>query len=185
MNKFPKRKSIRLKEYDYSTIGYYYATICTYNREESFGYIENNCVVLNGIGEIVKNTWLGIPNHFSNVKLDDYVIMPNHIHGIIIIVGDGHARPVDKNNNLSVIIGSFKSAVTKQINRSNNIPFRWQRFFYDHVIRIDKSLDNIREYIISNPVRWNDDENNIKNYKLSGQACLTPTKERNRKIFQS
>lgn len=111
MDKFPKRKSIRLKEYDYSAIGYYYVTICTRTREELFGHIENNCMILNGIGKIVKNTWLEIPNHFSNVKLDEYIVMPNHIHGIIIIdspVGDGHARPVDKNKSLSVIIGSFK-----------------------------------------------------------------------------
>lgn len=146
-------------------------TICTYNREELLGHIEDSHMILSGIGEVVRNRWLEIPNHFSNIKLDEYVIMPNHIHGIIIIdnpVGDGHARPVKKSNNLSVIIGSFKSAVTKQINQLKNVSFRWQRCFYDHIIRTDKSLNNLREYMINNPVKWSGDENNIKiiNYRV-------------------
>ena len=106
--------------------------------------------------------------------------MPNHIHGVIIInnpVGNGHARSGNKNtnNNLSVIIGSFKSAVTKQINRLNEPPFKWQKSFHDHVIRIDESLHSIREYIVNNPSQWDNDEHNIKNGKVTVQACLHPT----------
>ena len=97
MDKFPTRKPNRLKAYDYSTAGYYYVTICTYNRKESFGYIENNRIVLNEYGKITEKTWKEIPNHYPNVELDEFIVMPNHIHGIIIIknpaVGDGHARP--------------------------------------------------------------------------------------------
>ena len=91
--------------------------------------------------------------------------LPNHIHGIIIInniVGNGSARSSNnhKNNNLSVIIGSHKSTVTKQINRINDNTFKWQKSFYDHIIRNDESLNNIRTYIINNPATWNTDENN-------------------------
>ena len=126
MDKFPTRKSNRLREYDYSTAGYYYVTICTCNREELFGRIEDNRMVLNEYGKISENTWEEIPNHYPNAELDEFVVMPNHIHGMIIInnpVGDGHARPV---NDLSVIIGSFKSAVTKRTHRLDNNSFKWQ-----------------------------------------------------------
>ena len=113
---------------------------------------------------------------------------PNHIHGIIITnnpclagrqaVGTGHALSVNENmkyNNLSVIIGSFKSAASKQINQLNNISFKWQRSFYDHIIHTPYSLKNIREYIINNFMTWDNDENNIKNYSIKGKACLAPT----------
>ncbi|MFH1288006.1 MAG: transposase [bacterium] len=182
MDKFPKRKQNRLKEYDYSTPGYYFVTICANDKIEQFGLITENKMTLNTLGVIVKNTWLEIPAHFNNIVLGQYIIMPNHIHGIIIInnpVGNGHARSVNnhtKNNNLSVIVGSFKSAVTKRINQLNNTtPFKWQKSFHDHIIRIDQSLNKIQEYIIYNPVNWDMDEHNIKNYKVTVQACLNPT----------
>jgi len=169
MNNFPKRKPIRLKNYDYSKAGCYFVTICTNDRKYIFGNIENDEMILNQCGKIVKNIWLEIPKHFQNIELDTYIVMPNHIHGVIIIknpVGDGPARPVNKSkttNNLSNIIGSFKSAVTKQINQLNDIPFKWQRFFYDHIIRTEESLNSIREYVVNNPATWDNDENNVNN----------------------
>jgi len=173
------RKPTRLKEYDYSRNGYYYITMCTYNRGELFGNIKNDRVILNKYGKIVEKTWLEIPIHFPAVALDQYIIMPNHIHGIINNpVGDGHARPINKNiknNNLSIIIGSFKSAVTKKINQLKDNSFKWQRSFHDYIIRNDKSLNNIRKYIKKNPAIWGADENNILNYKLAGGACPSPT----------
>ncbi|MFH0771292.1 MAG: transposase [Candidatus Omnitrophota bacterium] len=178
MNNYPKRKKVRLTEYDYSTSGFYYVTICAHNHEEIFGKIETNSVTLNVYGEIAKNSWLNLPNHHKNIQLDAFVVMPNHIHGIIVIeclVGNGPARSVNENNNLSVVIGSYKSAVTKQINQINNVTFKWQKSFYDHVIRNDKSLNSIREYIVSNPLTWGDDENNPINYKITVQAGLNPT----------
>ncbi|MFH1063171.1 MAG: hypothetical protein V1747_09870, partial [Candidatus Omnitrophota bacterium] len=80
-----------------------------------------------------------------------------------------------KNNKLSIIIGSFKSAVTKQINRINNNKFKWQRSFYDHVIRTNDSLNKIREYIVNNPATWANDKHNIMNYSIEDKACLVPT----------
>lgn len=171
---------MRLKNYNYSKTGYYFVTICANNRKYIFGDIEDDKMILNLYGKIIKNTWLEIPKHLRNVELDAYVVMPNHIHGIIIInspVGYGHARTVKTNNNLSNIIGSFKSAATRKINQLSSIHFKWQRFFYDHIIRTEKSLNNIREYITNNPTTWNNDENNTDNYRITGQACLTPTEE--------
>ncbi len=107
--------------------------------------------------------------------------MPNHIHGIIIInnpVGTGHALSSNKNtinNNLSNIIGSFKSAASKRINQINNNKFKWQRSFYDHIIRTNDSLNNIRNYIVNNPSTWDNDEHNIKNCSIKDKACLVPT----------
>ena len=137
-------------------------------------------MILNQYGAIAKNSWVDLPNHHKNIQLDEFIIMPNHIHGIIIInnpVGNGPARSskYQKPNNLSVMIGLYKSTVTKQINRINNNIFKWQKSFYDHIIRTEKSLNNIRQYIINNPATWDTDENNIKNYSLEVQAGLNPT----------
>ncbi|MFH1847277.1 MAG: transposase [Candidatus Omnitrophota bacterium] len=176
MNKLPARKPIRLKQYDYSQSGYYYVTICTYNRQKLFGDIADNYMIPNDIGKIIKNTWLQIPSHFVNVKLDEYVIMPNHIHGIINNVGAGLPRPknvmVDTTNGrgnhaptLGNIIAYFKYQSTKHVNNLQNTPGQkiWQRLFYDHIIRNEKLLNKIREYIINNPTRWDEGENNIRN----------------------
>lgn len=175
MDKFPKRKPIRLKEYGYSTAGYYYATICAYNQKELFGHIENNRMILNKIGKIIKTTWMEIPNHFPNIELDEFIIMPNHIHGILVIDNnkrEGRRPSPTYSYLLSDIIRGFKTFSANSINKTILLSnkFKWQRFFHDHIIRTDESLNNTREYIINNPTKWNDDENNIKNYKLTGQA---------------
>lgn len=166
MKPFKPRKQNRLNGYDYSTSGHYSATICTQNRECVFGDIVNNEITLNQYGDIARNSWLDLPNHHIGIELDQFIVMPNHIHGIIIInssVGDGpaHSSNNHANNQLSVIIGSYKSTVTKQINRINDDTFKWQKSFYDHIIRDDKSLKNIRDYIINNSKNWELDENNI------------------------
>ena len=108
-------------------------------------------------------------NHHNNIKLDEFVVMPNHIHGTInVVVGAGPARPFTKyknSNNLSIIIGSYKSSVSRQINKLNPDKFKWQRSFHGRIIRTSShSLHNIREDIINNPEKWDDDVNNIKNH---------------------
>jgi REP element-mobilizing transposase RayT len=174
MNTYLQRKATRLKGYDYSQSGYYYVTLCTKNREHIFGDITNNEIILNQCGNIAKNSWGDLPNHHKNIQLDAFVIMPNHIHGIMIInnpVGNRPACSVYENNNLSIIIGSYKSTVTKQINRIDNTVFQWQRSFHDHIIRAEDSLKNIREYIVNNPLTWDNDVNN----GVTVQAGLNPT----------
>jgi len=177
-NQYKSRKPVRLEGYDYSQSGFYYVTICTQHRECCFGNIVDDEMTLNSWGNIANNAWLLLPNHHHNVDLDVFVIMPNHVHGIIIInkpVGNGPARSAITINNLSVIIGSYKSTVTKQINRINGSIFKWQKSFYDHIIRTPASLQNIREYIVNNPSTWNVDENNLINHKITVQAGLNPT----------
>src|SRR3989304_7423555 len=165
-------ESTRLKEWDYSTNGYYFVTICTKNQECVFGRIADGKMVLTRIGNIVKRYWLEVPEHFQNVKLDEFVIMPNHIHGIVIIENQ-HCRdainvvstrapnPILSENSLSNIIRWYKGRCTFEVNKiQNTIHFAWQPRFYDHIIRNEKLLQKIREYIHNNPLKWDIDENN-------------------------
>ncbi|MBI3591187.1 MAG: transposase [Candidatus Melainabacteria bacterium] len=164
------RRSIRLKEYDYSQDGYYFVTICTKNRECFFGDVIDGKMELSPMGGIANECWNDIPKHFSNVLLDVFAIMPNHLHGIIVIdnVGTYHgmslrqfAKPISKS--LSMIINQFKSSVKRQCNKNGFEYFGWQRNYYENVIRNEIALDNIREYIINNLIQWKFDRNNPKN----------------------
>ncbi|NWF89291.1 MAG: transposase [Ignavibacteriaceae bacterium] len=166
------RKSIRLREYDYSEPNWYYVTICTYDRKNLFGDIKNSKMVLNDFGKFVNEEWLRTKELRKNIDLDEYVIMPNHFHGILIIERRDTARCVPTSINdkrkfgemqpgsLSAIIRSFKSAVTKRINELKNVQGKevWQKGFYEHIIRNEHDLYNIRKYIGLNPFKWEIDE---------------------------
>lgn len=162
------RKPNRLKNFDYSSSGYYFVTICSQNRDCIFGNIVNNAMVLNQYGEIVINIFESLPNH-HNVDLDIYQIMPNHIHFILIIPycrGIARNAPTFGNitsGSLPCVIRSFKSETTKQIRKLINKPqfIVWQRSFYDHIIRNEYSLFKIRQYIKDNPTNWDKDRNNL------------------------
>jgi len=151
-------ESARLKEWDYSSPWWYYITVNSKNHSEWFGSIVNGEMRLNEFGIIANKCWLESPLHFTNVELDNYVIMPNHIHGIIIInqiVETRHASSLrNKSITLSNIVGSFKSAVSKQAHENGLNNFSWQARFYDRIIRNEKELFNIRRYISQNPLKW-------------------------------
>jgi len=156
--------SARLPHWDYSQNGYYFITICTYKKNEYFGEIINGKINLSEIGEIAQTCWKEISIHFPFVELDEFVIMPNHLHGIIIICKnqrrDG-ACPISTKhkNSLGNIVGSFKSVVTKYAN-SHQIPFHWQSRYFDHIIRSESSYLKIKQYIRDNPQNWEEDRNN-------------------------
>ena len=186
------RSSIRLKGYDYSRIGGYFVTICTLQKEHLFGKIINGQMICSTIGEIPKKYWLEIPEHFRNVKSDEFCVMPNHIHGILFITDNmnvgtdynlslqkpkqlhqSHQPKQNKFQNvipesLSYIIATYKAAVTRNSNKINK-PFAWQSRFYDHIIRSERELECIREYIVYNPLKWEFDRENqlSQNYKIS------------------
>lgn len=173
-NKSPQRQSIRLKNYDYAHAGHYYVTICTHNRQCLFGTIKNGKILLNKSGKIIVDIWQSLPKHHP-VELDTFQIMPNHMHSVIQIVGatrgspaiatvrskpqTGGSRPAPT---LGTIIGLFKSECTKKIRRAMENPHInvWQRNYYEHVIRNQKSLNKIRQYISTNPSMWSHDRNN-------------------------
>jgi len=190
--------SARLQNWDYTNQGMYFITICTKNREHYFGEIENNKMILSNAGVIADLMWYEIKNHTKNIELGEFVIMPNHIHGILIITDNEsvadtttvetlhvvetlhatslHATSLQhetpqpptikneqmakispKSNSISTIVRSYKSAVTKHAHRLG-FDFAWQTRFHDHIIRDQKSFDTITNYIITNPLNWENDK---------------------------
>jgi len=172
-----------LSEYDYSFPNWYYLTICTHERRNLFGNIINGKMILNRLGNVVEEEWIQTKEIRKYVDLDYYVIMPNHLHGIIIIEqsiekgrgelnspnGDESGRiqyPSTKNNfkspshSLGAIVRGFKSSVTKRLREISGNPDLkiWQRNYYEHIIRNEIDLQNIRKYISLNPLKWEIDE---------------------------
>ena len=170
-----------MPNWDYGNNGMYFITICTQNREYLFGDVIAGKMKLNKMGNLAHKYWNEIPQHFPFVKLDEFVVMPNHMHGILIIDktdGDGdatnatsppNATPPNtvknqkmanispKPGSVSTTIRSYKSVVTKNA-RLSNPDFGWQSRFHDHIIRNEKSFHNISNYIINNPIHWNEDK---------------------------
>ncbi len=162
------RHSLRLAGYDYSQAGYYFVTICANNRKCLFGEVKDGKMVLNDAGNIVQKEWGNTEQIRNNVNLDEHIVMPNHIHGIIVICrGVLQYAPTNSfrspSQTLGAIIRGFKSAVTKQINQSRNTPGKpvWQRNYHEHVIRGETDLRRIRDYIQNNPINWQNDEYNV------------------------
>jgi len=164
-----RRSSLRLRGYDYSSQGAYFVTICTYQRTCLFGKIVNGKTQLSPFGQIADDYWQQIPTHFPNVDLDEYIIMPNHVHGIIFTkysVIKKQSGTTERFGNmmkpgaLSTIVRSFKSATTRQINILRAAPGSpvWQRNYYDHIIRNAMSYGQIKQYIRHNPLLWQTDQ---------------------------
>ena len=166
------RRSIRLKGYDYSQNGAYFVTVCARNRECVFGEIANGKTDLNSAGEMAQQCWHEIPQHYPFVVLDEFVIMPNHIHGILMIENRDDVRandysPQHRPNGTSKTIGAivrgYKIGVTKWFRTNINTRAVWQRNYYEHVIRSENDLNHTREYILNNPLNWNNDDLFINN----------------------
>ena len=189
-----RRCSIRLAGYDYSQAGYYFVTVCVNNRELLLGEIKNDCrgtvcCAPNKYGAIVCEEWKKLSQRFPNIELGEFIIMPNHIH-MIIIVGAGSSRPLnvgygngaigrgDRAPTLGQIMAYFKYGTTKRINELRNTGIKkfWQRNYYEHIIRDDNDLNRVREYIVNNPAKWLEDE-----YYLGNQegGVTPPLRERN------
>ena len=201
------RRSIRLKGYDYSSKGMYYITLCVNKRLCLFGDIEDGEMKLNDAGKIVDRIWQEIPKYYPFVEIDEHTLMPNHLHGIIILnnenVGappcgrplmnpdNGQAQgpangkygqaqgpaPTVKRLSLGDVVGRFESFTMYQyilgIKNHQWKPFHkklWQRNYYEHIIRNENELNKIRKYIIDNPLNWEADEENPKNWICRGEA---------------
>lgn len=163
-----ERKRTRLKDFDYSFQNFYFITICTLNKQRMFGTVKGENVIINKKGKIVKECWREITEHFTNVELDEFIVMPNHFHAIVIIsgrVGLRSPQPEIKTKyfSLSQIVAYFKHQSTKRISELSNKDEKnkiWQRSFYDRIIRNEKELKNIRKYIFYNALKWSDDSGN-------------------------
>ncbi len=186
------RKVIRLKGYDYSLAGAYFVTICTYNSFCSLGHVKEGIVILSTIGKKADKFWQEISAHHGNTQLDGFIVMPNHVHGIIMISDQDtnsrgvqlnapdrsagnpthssrgvylnapthHVRISPRKNTLSVIIRTYKSALTNWCRKNGFSNFKLQRNYYEHIIRSEKELSRIREYIQNNPINWELDREN-------------------------
>ena len=225
------RRSIRLQHYDYTSSAAYFVTACSYRQSCLFGEVREHQMILSGIGRIVQRCWLTIPEHFPHVELDHYIVMPNHVHGILRIVrpsvhssrvhntetkvgakdfsplqGNGQANgmrnddgTVGANNHSPIVesrranrsrgegcrpresracgtsktIGSairgFKIGVTRWVRQNTRVYNVWQRNYYEHVIRNEESLMQIRQYIDENPLRWSDDPENPQTVNRRGE----------------
>ncbi|TAN42754.1 MAG: hypothetical protein EPN25_02475 [Nitrospirae bacterium] len=189
------RRSIRLKGYDYSRPGAYFVTVCAWKKESMFGEVANGEMLLNECGQNVVHCWNDLPCHYPNGQLDEFIVMPNHIHGIIMLnvgaglqparieagtnVGAGFKparidtdsdeinraglKPAPtKCHGLPEIVRAFKTFSARRVNTLRNTPGvpLWQRNYHEHIIRDDRELHAIREYIRYNPLRWGEDDEN-------------------------
>ena len=146
---FYNRRPTRIPGYDYSIPNYYFVTICTYEKRCLFGTVE----YLNIFGEIAKNDLLELPLHFRNVEIDNYIVMPNHIHAIIKLLDTKGEK-----KNLNTILGLYKSGVTRKIHKINANTIVWQRSYYDHIIRNQKEYEQIWSYVQYNDQKWTEDQ---------------------------
>ena len=164
------RRSIRLKDYDYSQAGMYFVTIGTHNKECILGEVLDGKIRLSEYGQITANSWLWLSQQYLYIDLDEWIIMPNHLHGIIVINTEcrGGSRTAPTNRKpLGRLIGAFKTVSSKHINLIRNIPGApvWQRNYYEHIIRNEKELNQIREYVLNNPLQWELDNEHPQNIK--------------------
>jgi REP element-mobilizing transposase RayT len=164
------RRSIRIKGYDYSRAGAYFVTICTHGRECLFGEIMDGEMRLNDAGQAAQAEWVRLPERFQSIELDEFVIMPNHLHGIILVEAglappDGGAPnrgAASSAPTLGNILRAFKSISAIAVNRLLGRSGRslWQRNYYEHIVRSENELAHIREYIANNPTQWALDREN-------------------------
>ncbi len=146
------RRSLRLQGYDYTQAGAYFITLCVQHREQLFGAVMDSSMQLSPTGIIVRDTWEWLASHYDYLELDAFVIMPDHLHGILVL-----APMTDiKRKSLGGLVGAFKTVSTKHINMMRNTPGTnvWQRNYYEHIIRNENDLHKIRAYIATNPIRW-------------------------------
>jgi REP element-mobilizing transposase RayT len=203
---YRRRRSFRLEGYDYSTAGAYFVTVCADGRACLFGNIVDGAVRLNPCGMAVLEAWDALPAHYPHVLLDAFIVMPNHMHGIILfddradvlvgadvttrtsdaksvgagfkpaptsggIVGSGAGlKPAPTRRALPEIVRAFKTFSAKRINGLRATPGApvWQRNYYEHVVRDERALNRIRQYIAENPARWADDQDNPENWSRQG-----------------
>jgi putative transposase len=174
----PHRRTIRLREYDYSQAGAYFITICAHQRRCLFGQIDNSQMRLSALGKIVEDEWFRSAEIRPSIGLDAFVVMPNHIHGVVLFETEPNPIPIIKaagplRHSLGSFVGSFKAAVTRRMNASASpaAPV-WQRNYHEHIIRNEASLNAIREYIANNPVNWMYDRQNPHSMKSPKQSAV-------------
>ena len=169
---FTFRRSIRLPGYDYRQAGVYFVTLCAQRKSKIFGTIRDGVVTLSELGEVAYHEWVHMATARPNIQLDHFVVMPNHLHGLIVICDEQDSLAsrsklcsrVERSRtlqagSLGAIIGQYKVAVTRRAKLNGIHPGRgiWQRNYHEHIVRSEESLNDIRQYLIQNPARWGED----------------------------
>lgn len=173
----PRRKILRLQSYDYSNPGAYFVTICTHGRECLLGDVVDEKMQLNAAGNIVLDCWKDLANHYERIEQDAFIVMPNHVHGIIVIRDSentggpklqraGYKPAPTHGHTLSEVVRGFKTFSARRLNQLRNRVGQpvWQRNYYEHVIRNEQTLTAVREYILNNPAKWAEDRENPNNF---------------------
>ena len=164
-----RRRSIRLQDYDYALAGAYFITMVTQDRKCLFGEVVDGEIKLNDCGQTVQDEWEKSAQIRKEIELDAFVVMPNHVHGIVVITdrmgratGRSSLQSGPAKRSLGAFVSGFKSVVTKRINAFQGLPGTpvWQRNYFEHVIRDENSLNRIRQYVLDNPARWEFDREN-------------------------
>jgi REP element-mobilizing transposase RayT len=160
------RRSIRLRGFDYAQSGGYFLTICTAGRAHLFATVHGRVLGLTAMGSVVERCWAAIPDHFPHVRLDAFVIMPNHLHGVILLDDAGvHTASTQSryrpdaafhtpSRSVGSIVRGFKIGVTNWARANTSIPAVWQRNYYERILRDQRALDAVRRYIRANPRKW-------------------------------
>lgn len=162
------RKSLRVKGYDYATAGVYFVTVCTYHRAQFFGRIEGAQMHLNALGRIVRHCWYSLRERFPSIELDAFIVMPNHIHGVVVLYKSIGAKPT-----LATVVQAFKSLSAIAVNRALGRTGRlWQRNYFEHVVRSGRAHDAIFRYIYENPARWQFDRENPFGHRKPRSGAL-------------
>ena len=155
----PQRRSPRLKQYDYSSPGAYFVTICVKHRRMMFGEIVEDSMCLNPMGEATQYIWESLPERFPGTTLDLYVVMPNHFHGIVIM---NDSIITNRKYTLGQIIRTFKALTSYYLHAAGSYEFGWQQKYWDSILRNEKQLDHVRQYILNNPAKWALDTLNVE-----------------------
>ncbi|TVP88331.1 MAG: transposase [Pseudomonadaceae bacterium] len=157
----PQRKSPRLKNFNYQARNIFFITLCTHQRRLYFGSINGGEMRPSSVGILTRDMWLRLPRHVPGLELLDFVLMPNHLHAIIITPGRSDGQPEcfgkPRSGSLPTIMRNYKAAVTREVRLTYRVKQLWQRGFYEHVVRDEKDYLRIAEYIAQNPLKWHVD----------------------------
>ncbi len=171
----PRRKSIRLSGFDYSTPGCYFVTICVINRKLLLGRVADNTVELSAAGRIVDQVWSELRSLYPNMDTDSFVVMPHHVHGIIVLI-DRDASPENatrRPHGLGEIVRAFKSISARRLNQvRGGAESLWQRGYFERVVRSERELERLGEYIDNNPIAWTNDPGNPERIEALGSRSL-------------